>query len=240
MRSYGRLVYQVTKLCELHLAELLITVTSSWWRWRLKSPASSLFTEPFIQAQIKENIKAPRHRPLQGEFNSDRWIPTQIPSNAENVSIWWRHHDCAVCLQAVTEKVTRITWIYQLLCRYHIFNHCPTAAVTPNGARTSADIILTHDDVIKWKHFPRYWPFVWGIHRSPVNSHHDKASDAEPRLKKGLSKQSRRLWFEMSSRSLWRHCNVKIWHTFVRVTGYHGLWSSFGPQLTPYILCMSI
>ena len=26
-----------------------------------------------------------------------------------------------------------------------------------------------HDDVIKWKHFPRYWPFVRGIHRSPVN-----------------------------------------------------------------------
>ena len=29
-----------------------------------------------------------------------------------------------------------------------------------------------HDDVIKWKHFPRYWPFVPGIHRSPVNSPH--------------------------------------------------------------------
>ena len=29
-----------------------------------------------------------------------------------------------------------------------------------------------HDDVIKWNHFPRYWPSVWGIHRSPVNSHH--------------------------------------------------------------------
>ena len=27
-----------------------------------------------------------------------------------------------------------------------------------------------HDDVIKWKHFPRYWPFVRGIHQSPVNS----------------------------------------------------------------------
>ena len=24
----------------------------------------------------------------------------------------------------------------------------------------------SHDDVIKWKHFPRYWPFVRGIHRS--------------------------------------------------------------------------
>ena len=31
---------------------------------------------------------------------------------------------------------------------------------------------LCHDDVIKWKHFPRYWPFVRGIHRSPVNSPH--------------------------------------------------------------------
>ena len=31
---------------------------------------------------------------------------------------------------------------------------------------------LIHDDVIKWKLFPRYWPFVWGIHRSPVNSPH--------------------------------------------------------------------
>ena len=31
---------------------------------------------------------------------------------------------------------------------------------------------LAHDDVIKWKHFPRYWPFVRGIHRSPVNSLH--------------------------------------------------------------------
>ena len=31
---------------------------------------------------------------------------------------------------------------------------------------------LRHDDVIKWKHFPRYWTFVRGNHRSPVNSPH--------------------------------------------------------------------
>ena len=30
---------------------------------------------------------------------------------------------------------------------------------------------IYHDDVIKWK-FPRYWPFVRGIHRSPVNPPH--------------------------------------------------------------------
>ena len=29
-----------------------------------------------------------------------------------------------------------------------------------------------HDDVIKWKHFPRHWPFVRGIRQSPVNSSH--------------------------------------------------------------------
>ena len=29
-----------------------------------------------------------------------------------------------------------------------------------------------HDDVIKWKRFPRNWPFVRGIHRSLVNSPH--------------------------------------------------------------------
>ena len=29
-----------------------------------------------------------------------------------------------------------------------------------------------HDEVIKWKHFPRYWPFVRGIHRASVNSPH--------------------------------------------------------------------
>ena len=29
-----------------------------------------------------------------------------------------------------------------------------------------------HDDVIKWKHFLRNWPFVREIHRSPVNFAH--------------------------------------------------------------------
>ena len=31
---------------------------------------------------------------------------------------------------------------------------------------------IRHDEVIKWKHFPCSWPFVQGIHRSPVNSPH--------------------------------------------------------------------
>ena len=31
---------------------------------------------------------------------------------------------------------------------------------------------VAHDDVIRWKCYPRYWPFVLGIHRPPVNSLH--------------------------------------------------------------------
>ena len=47
---------------------------------------------------------------------------------------------------------------------------------------------VDHDDVIKWKYFPRYWPFVRGIHRSPVTRSFDVFFDL--RLNKRLSKQS--------------------------------------------------
>ena len=42
--------------------------------------------------RIKENIKAPRHWPLCGEFTGTGEFPAQRASYAENVSIWWRHH----------------------------------------------------------------------------------------------------------------------------------------------------
>ena len=38
-----------------------------------------------IQAQIKENIKAPRHWPLCGEITGTGEFPAQRASNAENV-----------------------------------------------------------------------------------------------------------------------------------------------------------
>ena len=46
----------------------------------------------------------------------------------------------------------------------------------PSGPVDNESVLVQmcscHDDIIKWKHFPRYWPFVRGIHRSPVNSPH--------------------------------------------------------------------
>ena len=62
-----------------------------------------------------------------------------------------------------------------------------------------------NDDVIKWKHFPRYWSFVWGIHRSPVTRNFDVFFDL--RQNKLLSTQSWGWWFETPSHPLWRHRN---------------------------------
>ena len=50
-----------------------------------------------------------------------------------------------------------------------LFRNEPYMGTRPSSVTPSP---CSHDDVIKWKHFPRYWAFVRGIHRSPVNSPH--------------------------------------------------------------------
>ena len=69
----------------------------------------------------KENIKAPRHWPLGMEITDDRW--RQMASNAENVSIWWRHdEDCGLasnsshCLNQWWPNL--LTYIYVTLSRW--------------------------------------------------------------------------------------------------------------------------
>ena len=74
--------------------------------------------------------------------------------------------------------------------------------------RLGVDTTITWD-VMKWKHFPRYWPFVRGIHRSPVDPPHKGKWRGSLMfyLIKRLSKRSIRRLFETPSRSSWRHCN---------------------------------
>ena len=73
-----------------------------------------------------------------------------------------------------------------------------------------------HDDVIKWNHFPRYWPFVENSPvagelpaQRPVTRSFDIFFDL--RLNKRLSKQSWGWWFETLSLPVWRHSNAKRW-----------------------------
>ena len=65
-----------------------------------------------------------------------------------------------------------------------------------------------YDDVIKWRDFPRYWPFLRGItgRQRPVTRSFDVFFDL--RQNKRLSKQSWRRWFETPPRSLWRQRRV--------------------------------
>ena len=71
--------------------------------------------------------------------------------------------------------------------------------------------ICFHDDVIKWKYFSRYWPFVRGIHRSPVDSPHKAHCGGALVLSlicawtNGWA-NNRDAVFETSS--LWRHWNI--------------------------------
>ena len=67
-----------------------------------------------------------------------------------------------------------------------------------------------HDDVIKWKHFPRNWPFVRVPGEFPTKRPVTWSFEIffELRPNKRLSKQWPGWWSEMQSSPLWRHRNV--------------------------------
>ena len=74
-------------------------------------------------------------------------------------------------------RLIKIKWPFK-----HLFNvltqrtpTVPSDFIAPDGDKSSPSagtMQTTHDDVIKWKHFRRYWTIVRVIHRSAVNSSH--------------------------------------------------------------------
>ena len=73
---------------------------------------------------------------------------------------------------------------------------------------------IYHDDVIKWRYIPRYWPLCGDFTgpgefpaQRPVTRSFNDFFDL--RLNKRLSKQSWGWWFETPSRPLCRHRNVQ-------------------------------
>ena len=97
------------------------------------------------------------------------------------------------------------------------------------------------DDVIKWKHFPRFLPMVKGIHRSPVECPPQRPMTRsfdvffDLCLNKRLSKQSKRWWFETPPRSVWRHCNCKWSHGCINNTTWDWL-----PNETKHKSCANL
>ena len=91
----------------------IITMTSWWARWRLKSPASPCLLNCWFRCSSKKTSKlrvsglCAGNSPVTGEF------PAQWASNPENVSIWWRHHVEQLC--AVIEK-KKLFWSEYYMC----------------------------------------------------------------------------------------------------------------------------
>ena len=92
--------------------------------------------------------------PVTDEF------PAHMASNTGKVSIWWPHD--LYCRRAWLILTVKLTFLDT------------SSAILSDVIWWSE--VCQHDDVIKWKHFLRYWPYVQGIHRWIPRI---KASDAE-------------------------------------------------------------
>ena len=99
-----------------------------------------------------------------------------------------------------------------------------------------------------WRHqmerFSRYWLFVRGIHRSPVNSPHKGQWRGALiffylHLNKRLSKHLWSRWFETPSRSLWRHCNDHKTKHNNTVFVIHRMHSACTLNVTSFLLPLS-
>ena len=119
--------------------------------------------------------------------------------------------------RAVTRKMFPFDYVIKIGYMEHLDLSKGAVSTAPADGQASQTPCWRHyDDVIKWKHFPRYWPFVRGIDRWSVDSPHKgpvrRSFDAffHLRLNERLSKQPRRQWLETSSRSLWLHCDDSI------------------------------
>ena len=125
------------------------------------------------------------------------WFHHEIFQHQPSSKAWTRAHftnDFSVIIH-IRQKIGLV----YLHVGYHI--------TTIKTEVTFGDDAIDQDDVIKWKHFPRYWPFVRGTAQRPVTRSFDVFCDL--RLNKRLSKQLWGRWFETLWRPLWRHCNVQ-------------------------------
>ena len=127
-------------------------------------------------------------------------------SRKKIITIVLNDHCACMSISCYTQYNDVWLWIYNDRSNWGVRIRCVQKIsmdfIWPNN-RDHSDSVY-HDDVIKWKHFPRYWPFVRGIHRSVLRSF-DAFFDL--RLNGWLSKQSWGWWFGTPSRRLWRHSN---------------------------------
>ena len=123
--------------------------------------------------------------PLSGLSCPMRWYVTKrhplncwsrVISVAHISQRWFQNSLDVVRCETEMKKITFVFDIYT--SAHHLHQNCVASIISNTECRSYVgynrdfETQPRHDDVIKWKHFPRYWPFVRGIRRSPVNFPH--------------------------------------------------------------------
>ena len=169
--------------------------------------------------------------PVTGEF------PAQMAGNAANVSIWWRHHDyfpwfpeIHPCCDVITVIGTLpdkskihmhenvylfyISLLFLIIIERNIWKWKKTPP-TPRMNSLFKSRADTHPIMMTSSNGTFSPLLALCAGNSPVTGELPSQRPVTQsfdvffylRMNKGLRKQPRNQWFDMPSRSLWRHCN---------------------------------
>ena len=103
-----------------------------------------------------------------------RFLPANTPLQSMRLGLCWPQTTIRFCDNASTSKALRRQGQWIKSSGAYIYRFSGNWGPYINSFVSSSHFLNSeiHDDVIKWKHFPCYWPFMWGIHQSALNSTH--------------------------------------------------------------------
>ena len=149
------------------------------------------------------------------------WDYKAPPPNLTTRYLWYLPYFLQMIIALLSSMAVKSRYCQDELALSYVSNKpiFPVAIQAPSELFPLMDTgMWVHDDVIEWKHFPRYWPFTGlctgnspGTGEFPVQRPVKRNFDVffDPRLNKRLGKQSWGWWFETPSCPLWRHCNAQ-------------------------------
>ena len=141
-------------------SQLKIYVSWFWFKYFCNVPGAWFMTS---QCSFRQR---PSTWFVSNPYKKQRWLMPTAYKSVINAT-WptdaiWRHRAMSLLAEVM---------VYCLTAPNHHLNKCWLITYVKSSGSPP------NDDVIKWKHFPRYWPFVRGIHRSRWIPR-TKASDA--------------------------------------------------------------
>ena len=125
--------------------------------------------------------------PHKGLVNEKLWLNKLL--NKQSICLWFETPRCSCDHYNVPWNIHMSLWC--LMLWLYTSSWC-----------------WNHDDIIKWKLFPRCWPFVWGMHRSLVDSPHK--GQWRGALMYAWTNGRANSPDETPWRSLWRYCNDHV------------------------------